>query len=359
MITTKQEIRILRNKTKSWLASLTYHIAHRDINLNIFSQRLRSLLKPVFKSELLQKGISDCISENIDTKEAAVIKRNIMSKLTPNKIYGRMLSYLRISTQKALIKDKPKPFTLGRLLIAWALLTDQSPRDFIVRVSPDITRLYKEWHNTTGCQGLSDEECYSHEVESARFLSGVCRTLVQATPEDSLIRFLHVGIKTLNAVIGTPGLEKEIYKLIGQVSRLVTKDAAQKIGTALKANPCAREKISIPELKALVLREEAKLGWSKNTEIEALNTLRGSLSPELKESADNSEVIRTSVEIMGRKGLFNNLLDALNGQLRPRFVENVKRFLKPIIRVESNWEFDTSNSKQENAGGVREWLFRR
>ena len=116
----------------------------------------------------------------------------------------------------------------------------------------------------------------------------------------------------------------------------------------------------IPEPKALVLREEARLGWSKRTEKEAFKTLGGSLSPELKEAVDNrDEVIRSAIESVGRRGLFNNLLNALNGQLRPRFVESVKRFLKSMVRVESKWEFDVSNSTQENTGNIRSWLFRR
>jgi len=132
------------------------------------------------------------------------------------------------------------------------------------------------------------------------------------------------------------------------------------IELALKANPSARERIDIPELKALVLREEVRLGWSRSTEKEAFKTLRGSLSPELKEAVDNrDEVIRSAIESVGRRGLFNNLLDAINEQLRPRFVGSLMRFLKSIVRVESNWEFDTSNVTQENAGSIRRWLFRR
>ena len=122
----------------------------------------------------------------------------------------------------------------------------------------------------------------------------------------------------------------------------------------------ARERIDIPELKALVLREEARLGWSRSTEKEAFNTLRGSLSPELKEAVDNrDEVIRSAIESVGRRGLFNNLLDAINEQLRPRFVGSLMRFLKAVVRVESNWEFDTSNSAQENSSSILSWLFRR
>jgi len=360
MDTTESIVRNMRKKAKAWLASLTYYSARGKINHGLFSQRLQSLFKPIFKPEILQKAVRDAIPKNLDVKGVTGIKKSIMSRLTPNKVYRRMLSYPQIPTRKALIRDNPSSFTLGRLFITWAMLTDQSPQDFITKVAPNVNRLYEEWHGSTGCQGLSDEEYQGHEKESARFLSGICRTLIQATSEENLIRFMHVGIKALGTVIGEPGLEKEIYRLLGQASRFVTRDAAQKIELALKANPSARERINIPELKALVLREEARLGWSSNTEKEAFKTLRGRLSPELKEAVDNrDDVIRSAIESVGCRGLFNNLLDAINEQLRPRFVGSLMRFLKAVVRVKSNWEFDTSNVTQENAGSIRRWLFRR
>jgi len=360
MNTVEQEIRTLRKKAKAWLASLTYYSARGKINHGIFSQRLQSLFKPVFKPEVLKEAMKDAISETIEATEATGTKKRIMSRLTPNKVYRRMLIYPQISTAKTLQEDQPSSFTLGRLLITWAVLTDQPPQNFIVKIAPKVNRLYIEWRDSTGCRGLSDEEYQGHEKESARFWSGIHRTLIQATPAENLVHFMHTGFEALGDVVGMPGLEKEIYKLLGQASRFVTKDATQKIELALKANPLARERIDIPELKALVLREEARLGWSKRTEKEALKTLQGSLSPEMKEAVDNrDEVIRSSIESVVRRGLFNNLLNALNGQLRPRFVESIMRFLKAIVHVESRWEFDTSNSAQENGGSIRRWLFRR
>ena len=360
MNATEQEIRTLRKKAKAWLASITYYSARSEVNISIFSQRFRSLFKPIFKPEILQKLISDTTSETIDTKETKGIKKSIMSRLTPSKVYKRMLSYTEIPARKTQVKENPGSFTLGRLLITWAVLTDQTPQDFIVKIAPKVNRLYLEWRDLTGCQGLSDEEYHGHEKESACFFSGICKTLIRATPEENLIRFMHTGLKTLATVIEMPGLEKEIYKLLGQASHLMTKDAAQKIESALKANPNARERIDVSELKALVQREEVRLGWGSNTTKAAIKTLHGSLTPELKEAVeDNEEAIRSSIEEVSRRGLFNNLLDALNGQLRPRFIKSIMRFLKSIVRVESNWEFDASSSTQENAGGIRRWLFRR
>ena len=140
----------------------------------------------------------------------------------------------------------------------------------------------------------------------------------------------------------------------------MTKDATQKIELALKANPNAKEKINIPELKALVQREEAKLGWESDTSKEAEKTLESSLSPELQEAVENNEeVIKSSLEEVSRRGLFNHLFDALNGQLRKRFVESILRFLKSIAHVKSTWEFDDSQVSQEELAGIRKWLYRR
>ena len=191
-------------------------------------------------------------------------------------------------------------------------------------------------------------------------MSGIFRALIQATLEENLVHFMQTGIKALAVVIEFPGLEKEIDKLLYQASRLMTKDAAQKIKSAIKANPNAKNRIDIPELKALVQREEAKLGWANHGEKAAINTLESSLSPELQEAVeDNEEVVRSSIEEVSRRGLFNNLIDALNGQLRSRFVTSIMRFLKSIVHVESTWEFDDSQPSQEELAGIRKWLFRR
>lgn len=360
MKSVEQESRTLRKEAKTWVASLTYYSVRGKINIVMFSQRLQSLFKPLFKPEILQKAVKDGMSGKTEAEEAINIKKRIMRRLTPDKTHKRMLSYPKIPARKAQVKEKPCSFTLGRLLVTWAMLTNQSPQDFIVKVFPNVSRIYVEWRDSTGCRKLSNEEYYRYPQESVCLLSGICRTLIQATPEENLIRFMHTGIKAVATVIEMPGLEKEFYKLLGQASHLMTKDATKKIKSALKANPNARESISIPELKALVLREEARLGWSSNTAKAAIKTLHGSLTPELKEVVeDNEEAIRSSIEEVSRRGLFNNLLDALNGQLRPRFVKSIMRFLKSIVRMESNWEFNTSSSTQDNAGGIRRWLFRR
>ena len=359
MNTAEQEIRTLRKKAKSWLAILTYYSAQGKVNLDILSQRLQSLFRPVLKPEIIRETIRNAIPTALNKKDTAGIKKRIVSRLTPGKVERRMLDYSLAIGRKNLAQKK-NAFTLGRFVIIWAILTYQSTQEFLIKVIPGINRIYRDWHKATGCSGLSDEECRSHPRESARFWSGFLRILIQETPEENLINFIQGGIQALGAVVEMPGLDKKFYDLLGQATRLVTKETAKRIKSALKENPYAGERINVPELKALVIREEARLGWSKNADEGTLKTLRESLSPELKKGVDKTdEVIKSSIEAIGRRGLFNNLLDTLNGKLRPRFIESIIRFLKAIMRVESRWEFDISNVTKEGSGSIRRWLFRR
>jgi len=359
MKTVEQEIITLRKRAKSWLASLTYYSARGKINPGLYCDRLHSLLKPLFKSEILQEALSDAIPEAKDTQDPLNIKKSIISRLTPNKFYGRMLSYPRIPAGKTQVKEQPHSVTPGILIVTWAVFTNQPLQDFIERIFPKISRLYIEWLDSTH-RGVPGKANQDNDKKSARFWSGICRTMIQATPEENLTNFMQTKIKALGTVIGMPDMEKEMYTLLGQASHFMTKDKARKIKSALNANPNARKSMNIPELKALVQREEARLGWSNTTAKAAIKTIESSLSPEVKEAIeDNEEVIGSSIEEISRRGLFNNLLDALNGQLRPRFVESITRFLKSIVHVKSNWEFDTSDSAQENFNSIRRWLFRR
>lgn len=359
MSTAEQEIRTLRSKVKSWLAILTYQCARGQAQLDALNQRLMSLYQPVFKPEILRETIRNAIPTSLNEKDTAGIKKRIVSRLTPGKVERRMLDYSLAIGRKNLAQKK-NAFTLGRFVIIWAVLTHQSTQEFLIEVIPGINRIYRDWHKATGCSGLSDEECRSHPRESARFWSGFLRILIQETPEENLINFVQGGIQALGAVVEITGLDKKYYDLLGQATRLVTQKTTKRIILALKENPYAGERINVPEFKALVIREEARLGWSKNADESTLKTLRESLSPELKKEVDKTdEVIKSSIEAIGRRGLFNNLLDTLNGKLRPRFIESIIHFLKNIVRVESSWEFDTSNLFEKNARSVQKWLFRR
>ncbi len=360
MLTTKQEIRILRKKAKSWLAILTYNCSRGQNQFDVFSQRLQALFKPVLGPEFLQETIKNAVLETIDVKQATSIKKKIMSRLTPDKVRRRVLNFPKIHFRKVQEQNQAFPLTLGRLVIIWAVLTNQPVEDFTVRILPKIDRLFRDWHNTTSSGGLSDVESDSHLKEPAIFWSGLFRILIRATPEENLIQFRQNGLRVLGAVLEMAGMGKVIIRLIGQTIRLITKDTTQKFKSALKENPQVKKRIDIPELQALVLREEIKLGWSNNTQEDAQEILQDGLSRELKEATHKKEeAVRSSIEAVGRRGLFNNLLVAIDGQLKSRFVNTIQRFLHSIsARVVSTWEFEPSTSIKEQMNNISQWLFR-
>jgi hypothetical protein len=360
MKTPEGQIRSIRRNAKSWLAILTYNCARSQNQIDTFSQKLRSLAEPLFKSEILQVVIENAIPRPPSHKETPNLKKRVMSRIASKKVKSRLLRFLGILDSKTMVKAEQNPLTLGRLVVTWAVLTDQPPQDFMVGVYPSINRLYEEWRETTGCCGFSDEDYHGHPEESAKFWSGFYRTLIQVTPQENLKHFMEGGIQALGAVIETGGLDKTIYDLLGQATCSVTTDITERIEIALRANPDARYRINIPEFRALVLREETKIGCSKNNDKEALKILLESLSPELKEVVDKKdEILKNSMETIGRRGLLNNLEAALSGQLRPRFVESITRFLKSIKSTTSIWEFDTCALTNENVDSLRRWLFRR
>ena len=361
MKTTAQEIKNLRKKAKSWTAILFYECTIGKTNLILFSRRLHSLYEPVLRPEFLQETIKNAALETIDVKKATSIKKKIMSRLTPDKMRRRVLSFPKIHFRKVQEQKQAFSLTLGRLVIIWAVVTNQPVEDFMAKILPKITRLYREWHDATGCVGFSDTECNSHPKETAIFWSGFYRILIAATPGENLIWFMHGGLRALGALLETAGMGKAIVMLIGQAIRLITKDATQKFKSALKENPQVKKRIDIPELQALVLREEIKPGWSNNTQEDAQEILRDGLSQKLKEATDKKEeAIRSSMEVVGRRGLFNNLLVAIDGQLKSRFVNTIQRFLQSIsARVVSTWEFEPSTSIKEQMNNISQWLFRR
>ena len=361
MKTTEQEIRTLRKKAKSWLAILCYDCAKGAAHLTLFSKRLQSLCEPVLRPEILKEIIRNNLPKTESKEEAYTTKKRIMSRLTPDKVSRRVLSFPKIRIRKAPNNNQAFSLTLGRLMIIWAVLTNQPVADFAERILPDVNRLSRDWHDATGCTGLSDEECSNHQKETAIFWSGFYRTLIRATPEENLIQFRQNGLRALGAVLETAGMGKMIVKLIGQAIRLITKDTTQKFKFALKENPQAKKRIDIPELQALVLREEIRLGWNNNTQQDAQEILQEGLSPELKEAIDEKEeVIRSSMEAVGRRGLFNNLMASIDGQLKSRFVNTIQRFLQSMTtRVVSTWEFEPSTSIKEQMNRISQWLFRR
>ena len=128
----------------------------------------------------------------------------------------------------------------------------------------------------------------------------------------------------------------------------------------LKSNPEAEAKITVPEFQALVFREETKQGWREGVNKDACMIPRGDLGLELEGEVNKvEEIIRSSIETISRRGLYSNLIDALNGRLRPKFTEIIRGLLRNIRDVVSSWEFDAAVLNKGDESNIRNWLFRR
>lgn len=287
------------------------------------------MYKPVVRYEFLQQVICNALSQVTSQKETPDLKKKLMRRLTSKQVESRVFRFPKILGRKTRAKAKQNAFTLGRFVVAWAILTDQTPKDFAARVYPAINSLYRNWHAETGCSGFSNEDCLGHPRESAQFWSGFYRILIQETPEKNLNHFMKQVISSQGNVIESEGLDKIISELGSKASSLMTADAVGKIKPAFKANPSARDSLTTPEFKALVLWEENKLGWSENTDKEAVEILQESLSPELEEAATKKyDIIQRSMESISRRSLLRNLTDAVKGQLRGRLIESALRWLE-------------------------------
>ena len=357
----EDKVRTIRKKAKSWLAVPTYYCAQNQIELDTLSQRLKSIYKSMFQFEHLRGGISGMVSQLMNQREIPGLKKKLMGKRVSRRIESRVFEYTKILARKALVKSKPNTSTLGSLVTSWAMLTEQLPTEFMGRVKPGIERLYKDWQNKTGCNGFSDNECLSHPTIFAEFISAFYRVLIQESPEEKLNYLLRNGISSFRTDnIDTEGIDKTMGDLIDQASYLITIDTIEKMESALKSNPEARAKITMPEFQALVFREEAKQGWKEGKDKDAIKILRESLDSDLKEEVNNEdEIIKSSIGLISRRGLLNNLLDALNGNLWRSFTEIIRGLLNNIKDVVSNWEFDTGDSYKGNTNNIRNWLFRR
>ncbi len=351
----------MRKKTQSWLAVLVYYCAQNQIELNTLSQRLKSLCKPVFQPEYLGGVISRTVSQILKQGEIPDLKKKLMCKSASRRMENRVLEYTKILANKPLTNSKPNISTLGELIESWTTLTEQPPIDFMRRVKPGIEKLYIEWQTKTGCHGFSDDECLSHPKEFTEFFSGFYRVLIQETPEEKLNYLLRKGISSFSTnTIKITSSGKAMDELHGQASYLVTADIVSKIESALKLNSEARVKITMPEFQALVFREETKQGWREGIDKDAIKVLQKSLGSEFSEGMNNEdEIIRSSIESISRRGLINNLLDALNGRLRPKFTEIIRGLLRNIRDVVSSWEFDAAVLNKGDESNIRNWLFRR
>jgi hypothetical protein len=151
----EQDARALRKKVKSWLAILAHSCVQGWNQSGVLSNNLHPLYKSLVIPEILQETFNNAAAKTPDEKETIDIKRRIKSRLTLNKIKRKILGFPKI------LDKKTKPFSLTplRLVITWAVFTNQPVKDLIVRVFPSINRLFAHFLTMTTEEGCWCQKC--------------------------------------------------------------------------------------------------------------------------------------------------------------------------------------------------------
>ena len=360
MRTLSAEEKSLRDRAGAWVGTLAYHCAQGLGDEDALAKRLESLLDPVLQPEYLEPLVKEALSRIRSEQFMSNLKEKLLGR-RGSRSFEEHLSLaeevLELSTQTGV---DGKTLTLGELVTAWCELTKQNPDEFRDRIHPKLNRLLKEWQASTGSRGLEDRECFLHPREASRFSSGLCRTLLQETPEANLSDALANGLLAFQKGRPTSRIHAK-RDLTRQVCHVIARQARRSIDTVLGTNPKAAAALADPEVAALVEWEEQKQGWGGSAS-KATRLLKKSLAPEFQEYDDQpSEAdILSSLKSVGRRSLLNNLVDAAHGRLKPRFIATVCRYLQDsYTRVASHWQFDASPLADTSIAGIRQWLFRR
>lgn len=351
--------RRIKRKADSWLGTLVYHTARNDIPTQTLSQRLQGIITPLLTPETIKEATNSALGGLSSSDFAISLKDRMAKRCVSDRVLKHISVMHEVYDWRSISPDAEAPQTLGELIERWAELTKQDEQDFQMRIYPRLVSLSRNWWRKTKALGLTDEEVFKHPEEAAEFMSGLIRLLIAETPTSKMNEIIRLGFQEL-ANTSPDAMQPELQHSLAEAADFTTWRTCNKIGNAFEQNPDAREAISTPEVTALVTYEEARQGWKEGKDKDAIKILRESLDSELKEEVNNEdEIIKSSIESISRRGLINNLLDALNGQLRQRFNEIIKTLLRNIKEVVSTWEFDTGDSDKGNTNNIRNWLFRR
>jgi hypothetical protein len=349
-----------KKRVKAWLGTLIYRCAQGQVNRNIFKQRLQSAIDPVVNLELIQQATDGVYSEIASQNGKSHLKGKLLAKWKSKKAEMYLLLVQEMFESGVLKENGKESLTLGELVATWATLTNQDLDEFARKVYPKLNILVKKWQLKTGCYGLTDDDCFQHPRGAAIFFKIFYRILINETPEVNLFNALDNGFHLLKEKPTAKSLVT-IRKLFGKVSDFITWRTIRLINTVLLVNPEAKSRLTAPEVASLTEWEEDKQGWGGDVN-KASKILQNSLSPELEESGNQlgeASIIHL-LESVGKRSLLSNLIDALKGQLRLRFVNAFKGLLeKTATRVVSYWEFQASSFTEQSGRSIRQWLFRR
>lgn len=355
-----EEIKTLRRKIKPWFGVLTYDNARGKLDRGITANRLKSVIEPLLKSESIEAITND---SNLDLPEVddATMKKRILRKMNPDN-FSEKLSDIHEMLKASSLDDKDNPSLISNgftmIILRWAQITGQD-LGFVRRATQRLAILFKEWQTETGLHSFSDSETYQNPKEYGRFFSRFSHILLEETPEEALSKARKFFIDTIKKYPEI-NLESVLKEVLPPVTGYITRKTEEKLNSAFKTNPKAKRDISSPEVGSLAELEKKKQGWGGD-----MNKATELLEEGIKEELSNLEyrpdkaTLTSTVKSVGRQSLISNIYQALDGKLKPRFIDAITKAMKRIYRqVKSYWDFSESGI-DSNYKSIQQWLFRR
>lgn len=327
------KVKAMRKKAQSWLGILVYDSARGQVDRGVFTERLKATIDPVLKLKYMQ-AISKIDPPIAYSEEAsAAIKKTLLRRQTPDRYRERITMLNEIRENASLderMENSKNPNIFATLILNWAKIMGQNT-DFVQRVSERFNELFEEWQKETGCHDFSDLEVTEYPQEYGGFLAGFTRILLEETPNKDISNageFFRQAIRE----VSEEDFNGTIQEAIVPISPFIIRETEAQLTSALKANPEAKNKITSPEVEALVEWEKGKQGWGGDTN-RAIELLEGSLTSDSRMSSDqvNRATIFGSLKVIGRRSILANLKDAIKGQLRVRLIDCALRSLEKCL----------------------------
>lgn len=358
----KDKVRIARRKAQSWLGILVYDSARGQVDHGAFAERLKITINQVLKLEHMQAIIKNALPKANSEKAGATIKKTLLKRQTSDK-YGERITVLNemldsISLDERM-EDSNSPNVFAVLTINWARTTGQNI-DFIRRVSERLQRHFEKWQKETGYHDFSDSAVIKHPQEYGDFLAGFSRILLEET-SDKEVANAGAFFKQAIQEVTEKDFNDTMQEAIAPVATFITRKTEEQLSSTFKSNPEARTKITSPIVEALVECEREKQRWCGEMDKAAEIIVQG-LGPEFQglESQPDKLAIISALRSTGRRSLQSNLLYALSGKLKVKFIENLTCVMKKLYaNVKSYWEFSESTAEEGGHQPILQWLFRR